>query len=385
LPIEVDLRGYEYMHLYGDRLLSSETWLEGEPEEKVAMINIWWRAFAKEIPAASLPENDKLLTNYAGFGMALSAWKKARPAVLRGFVPCSDGRLWHPFLAKIALTAWRARLADRMRGAKARIGSTQKKLKDTDLSERDRQHLSQMLKAQEAELSQITEWSVTAASWVVLSQSQIGEERIGEDRIGEKTKTPTRSQPPVADPPAAAEPAAPSARPPEQPTPERQAAERRGLFAKALRDEGVTNVTPSVPTIVDWANNPKASVQLLREGVDLARDKKPKPEQIPLAYLKPIVEELLNPKPPGERSARHQAASGFLDWWASPSSVFAKAEAEGVPIATRDNGDGVMVRDHLVTLARLCVKLGEGSWFDRRNLTLVRIVDEIKARAGAEA
>jgi hypothetical protein len=352
-----------------------------------------------------LPDNDKNLAKLAGYGKGVSDFERIREGALHRFVKCSDGRFYHHVVAEKAAEGWNAKLKEEWKRACDRMRKANKE-------RADRNEAPLPLPAQPHLLSNRPQsggfpcWGY----WDSIGKSATGSKENagdssgndgdkprksrlkgregtvkGRDSEGIENKTPTRSQPPVADPPAAAEPSASGARPPEQPNPEMQAAERRGLFAKALRDEGVTNVTPSVPTIVDWANHPNASVQLLREGVDLARDKKPKPEAIPLAYLKPIVEELLNPKPAGERSARHQAALGSLDWWANSSSVFAKAEAEGIPIATRDNGEGVMVRDHLVTLARLCAKLGEGPWFDRRNSTLVRIVDEIKARAGAEA
>ncbi len=114
---DVDLRGYEFMPLYGDRLLGSETWISASPEGKVAAVRLWWRAYAKEIPAASLPDDDKLLAEYAGYGNSRRTWAKLRTQALRGFVKCSDGRLYHEFLAPLAIEAWTIRLSQ---SAKAR-------------------------------------------------------------------------------------------------------------------------------------------------------------------------------------------------------------------------------------------------------------------------
>jgi hypothetical protein len=117
VPAEVDLRGYDFMPLYGDRLFSSETWVAASADAKVAALRLWWHAYAREVPAASLPDNDVLLSEYAGYGIAIKTWQKVRPAAMRGWNRCSDGRLYHKELAKWALEAWDKRVKDRKRKA----------------------------------------------------------------------------------------------------------------------------------------------------------------------------------------------------------------------------------------------------------------------------
>lgn len=117
VPADVDLRGYEFMPLYGDRLLGSETWITASAEGKVAAVRLWWRAYAKEVPAASLPDDDKLLADYAGYGNSHRTWARLRSQALRGFVKCSDGRLYHRVLAPLAIEAWEFRQSQ---SAKAR-------------------------------------------------------------------------------------------------------------------------------------------------------------------------------------------------------------------------------------------------------------------------
>jgi len=109
LPADVDLRGNDWMPLYGDRLFNSETWIEAGHEGRCAALKLWWQAFAKEKPAASLPDNDKLLSVYAGYGEAVKVWRKVKPEAMRGWISCSDGRLWHPVVAEIAAEAWERR------------------------------------------------------------------------------------------------------------------------------------------------------------------------------------------------------------------------------------------------------------------------------------
>jgi hypothetical protein len=58
------------------------------------------------VPAASLPDDDLILARLLGYGRDLKGWKKVRAAGgLRGWVKCSDGRLYHPVVAAKAQEA----------------------------------------------------------------------------------------------------------------------------------------------------------------------------------------------------------------------------------------------------------------------------------------
>lgn len=114
-PFDCDLRGMPYMPLHGDRLFGSETWIAANAEAKVAALRLWWRSFAHEVPAASLPNNDTLLSDYAGYGVATKAWLKVKEQAMRGWVLCSDGRLYHKIVAEVALEAWDQRLRNRQK------------------------------------------------------------------------------------------------------------------------------------------------------------------------------------------------------------------------------------------------------------------------------
>jgi hypothetical protein len=106
VPAEVDLRGHDWMPLYGERLFGSETWIESSNEARVAALRLWWQAFAKEKPAASLPDSDRLLAVYAGYGEVVKAWKRVKDEAMRGFVLCSDGRWYHKVVSEIAMESW---------------------------------------------------------------------------------------------------------------------------------------------------------------------------------------------------------------------------------------------------------------------------------------
>ncbi len=128
-PADCDLRGLEWMPLYGDRLFSSETWLLASPEGKVAALALWWAAW-KQAPAGSLPDNDRVLSQLAGYGVAVKAWQAIREEAMRGWVLCSDGRLYHRVVCELAVEAWDRRVRDRERKAKYRAGRDGDKARD---------------------------------------------------------------------------------------------------------------------------------------------------------------------------------------------------------------------------------------------------------------
>lgn len=118
---DCDLRGYEYMPLHGQRLFGSAFYSMAlqNPRAGLAAQKLWWEAWTQK-PAGSLPGDDFTLCRLADFGCDLKAWKKARGVALYGFVLCSDGRYYHPFLCEQAVIALEKREKDRRRKAKWR-------------------------------------------------------------------------------------------------------------------------------------------------------------------------------------------------------------------------------------------------------------------------
>lgn len=107
VSLDVDLRGMSSFMLDVDRLLASELVALGTPEECWAATLLWCRAW-KQVPAASLPDDDRVLAAFSGAG---KRWPKIKAMALRGFVKCSDGRLYHHVLAAEANAAWKRRQA----------------------------------------------------------------------------------------------------------------------------------------------------------------------------------------------------------------------------------------------------------------------------------
>lgn len=78
-----------------------------------------------------------------------------------------------------------------------------------------------------------------------------------------------------------------------------------GALSAALRALGVI-ITPSNPVLVGWMEA-GASEGIIREAVEMARERKPAPQRIPAAYLDPIVRELLAPPTSGGNGSSHHA------------------------------------------------------------------------------
>ncbi len=111
-PPECDLRGFEYMPLEVSRLRDSSLAANASGEEFRAAVLLWCASW-HQVPAASLPRDDKQLAQLAGFGRGVKDFQKVRDGALHGWVLCTDGRWYHPVIAERAVKGWEDRLAFR--------------------------------------------------------------------------------------------------------------------------------------------------------------------------------------------------------------------------------------------------------------------------------
>lgn len=112
VPEDVDLRDFPGMWVDTDRLVRSDTWILGNSDEKAAAFTLWAESW-HQVPAASLPDNDRVLAKLS----QAERWTKSRGHALRGWIACNDGRLYHPVVAEKALEAWIEKLASAISGA----------------------------------------------------------------------------------------------------------------------------------------------------------------------------------------------------------------------------------------------------------------------------
>jgi Protein of unknown function (DUF1376) len=101
---DVDCTDLDGFYLNVERLMSSELLALHGNEIIGAAVLLWCRAW-KQRPAASLPDDDRVLAAFAR--LPLKKFREVKDAVMRGFVKCSDGRLYHVFLSKVATDAYR--------------------------------------------------------------------------------------------------------------------------------------------------------------------------------------------------------------------------------------------------------------------------------------
>lgn len=105
----VDLRDFPFMPLDAARLRDSDLAATASGDAFRAAVLLWCAAW-HQVPAASLPDDDAVLAVLAGYGRGaacVTAWREVRSVALRGFVLCSDGRLYHPVIAGKAAEAWK--------------------------------------------------------------------------------------------------------------------------------------------------------------------------------------------------------------------------------------------------------------------------------------
>jgi len=117
-PADLDLRDFSWMPLDVARLRDSDfvALVSGDAFRAAMML---WCASWHQLPAGSLPNDDRLLAKLAGYGRDLDDWAAVRKDAMRGFIECSDGRFYHPVVAEKAIEADNFRKKQRERTKKA--------------------------------------------------------------------------------------------------------------------------------------------------------------------------------------------------------------------------------------------------------------------------
>lgn len=101
-PPDCDLRGMPFMQVDIIRLLDSDFFALASAEEFRAGFTLWCKSW-HQVPAGSLPDDDRILAHLSGLRDKCDMWRDMRDMCLRGWVKCSDGRLYHPVVCEKAL------------------------------------------------------------------------------------------------------------------------------------------------------------------------------------------------------------------------------------------------------------------------------------------
>ena len=112
VPAKVDLTDFKFMPLEVARLRRSKAWLvcKRRPELAFYMLNLWTASW-HERPAGSLEDDDDVLADAAM--CPPERWTEVKADALRGWVKCSDGRLYHSVVAEKVAKSWHGKLLKR--------------------------------------------------------------------------------------------------------------------------------------------------------------------------------------------------------------------------------------------------------------------------------
>lgn len=266
VPAEVDLRDYAFYPLEFRRLFASETWILANAEERCAALCLWCEAW-HGTPAGSLPDNDKMLAHLSQAG---ARWPKVKEQVLRGWVKCSDGRLYHSVVSEKALDAW---AKHKKASSKGKAGASKRwgTKNSTGISTGNATANSTGISA--GITQPLAENSKRIGIGIGIGNKSIAQQTVFE--------TPKSDPQPPPDAHAASQV-------------ENQPPNPYAEMAIALRNQGV-ECTSMHPLVVQWVDA-KVSINQALEAVALVRIDKPAPEKIAAKYLDYKIQKIVNPQ-----------------------------------------------------------------------------------------
>jgi hypothetical protein len=114
-PAECDLRDFPRIMIDVSRLFHSSfnATASGTPLAWMVGHKLWYRSW-HQVPAASLPDDDAELCHLAELGSDLKGFRRIKALAMRGWIKCSDGKLYHPVVAEAALDSWICKLQQRI-------------------------------------------------------------------------------------------------------------------------------------------------------------------------------------------------------------------------------------------------------------------------------
>jgi hypothetical protein len=298
-PAECNLQDFAFMPLDVARLRDSDMAAYESPEACWAGVLLWSAAW-HQVPAASLPDDDRFLAKAAGYGRVVKEWANVREGALHGWIKCADGRLYHPVVAEKALDSWKAKVHHQWKKECDRIrkSNTQREAEGRPLlplpPEPGGSHdnIPQETKGIPLEGAGDSTGNDDSGAGNPLENPLKGQ---GEGQGQGELNTSSAAQPPTTppeDPPGGFD------RPTEPPLP----TDRNVQIALLLRAQGIQTTAQNPVVAVTWAQNPKVTDDVL--NVAIAKAKAAKGESpVPLGYLFPIVEQLLQAQDAPARTA----------------------------------------------------------------------------------
>lgn len=297
---DCDLRDFAFMPLDVVRLRDSDISAISSGDEFRCAVLLWCASW-HQIPAASIPDDDKVLAQLAGFGRVVKEWLKVRDGALRGWIKCDDGRLYHPVVAEKANEAWEGKHKYREKKEADRIRLAEKRAAEKLKNETHKPQSSSGDIARQNENVAATNKEVAKSrgdnGLIGTVDSGEGQWTVDSGELNTKTKAAHNSE--IQDRAAADENQKP----------------QTSSLTEVLQKHGVT-LPESSPVLAAWIADGFTLQQML-EAIGVARIRKPYPEKIPIKYLDPIL-----------REASEKTAMG-PPWWSTEELTCAKGTELG--------------------------------------------------------
>lgn len=118
-PADLEAKGWS-LSLDYEKIEQSDTWAVAAPEQRPWLLMLWMTSW-RQVPVASLPDNDKLIA--VRIGMPVEQFTAWREILLSGWEEATDGRLYHKTLTQHVLVMAEKRAKDRKRVADFRAKS----------------------------------------------------------------------------------------------------------------------------------------------------------------------------------------------------------------------------------------------------------------------
>jgi hypothetical protein len=186
-PPDLDLRDFEWMPLEVVRLRDSGIVVVASAEAFRAAVLLWCASW-HQVPASSLPKDERMLCSLAGFGRDLKSWRAVATDALHGFIECGDGRLYHPVIAKNAIESGSKKKRQGSQTAAATEARRLAKIqRDEAAAEEERQR---NVSRNDDVTSDVASQAMERNGYQGRGEERIGEEKTGTEKKGERGSPP---------------------------------------------------------------------------------------------------------------------------------------------------------------------------------------------------
>lgn len=291
---DCDLRDFQYMPLDVQRLCDSDLAALESPEACWAALLLWCKSW-HQVPCASLPDDDRVLAKFTGYQRAPEAWQAIREGALRGWIKCSDGRLYHPVVSEKANESWLAKHRRAFEKLEDRMRKKNKSRAESGLFPLELPPLEtwiDMGRPLERDLFPSEFSSTSSGKPIAVPRNSAGiplEKALKGEGEGEGEGTEQNGEGKEA---LGAVPARANLDTPTDASPVSRAIE----IAVYLRQRGVVGANSANPNISQWSDDARVTNEILDAAISVMHSRKLEKPAGP-NYLATIIPDLLNPKP----------------------------------------------------------------------------------------